>query len=119
MLKDGRRIQLDLHRALHIDRILLGKVRLKYKREEGAVFVDFPQTLQAGRVYTIDFYYSGHPVETGRFGAITFRKDPAGASLDQHCLRGDRRQRVVAEQRPVARRGGKHGDQRVCSQRPG
>ena len=78
MLKDGRRIQLDLHRALHVDKILLGTVRLKYKREEGAVFVDFPQTLQAGRVYSIDFYYSGHPVETGRFGGITFRKDPAG-----------------------------------------
>ncbi len=78
MLKDGRRIQLDLHRALHIDKILLGTVRLKYRREEGAVFVDFPQTLRAGQVYTIDFYYSGHPVETGRFGAITFRKDPAG-----------------------------------------
>jgi aminopeptidase N len=78
MLKDGRRIQLDLHRALHVDKILLGTVRLKYTRDAGAVFVDFPQTLQAGRVYTIDFYYSGHPVETGRFGGITFRNDPAG-----------------------------------------
>ena len=78
MLKDGRRIQLDLHRALHVDKIILDGVRLKYTREEGAVFVDFPQTLQAGRVYSIDFYYSGHPVETGRFGSITFRKDPAG-----------------------------------------
>src|ERR1700677_4216003 len=78
MLKDGRRIQLDLHRALHVDKIVLGTVRLKYRREEGAVFVDFPQTLQAGHDYSIDFYYSGHPVETGRFGAITFRKDPNG-----------------------------------------
>jgi aminopeptidase N len=78
MLKDGRRIQLDLHRALHVDKIVLDGVRLKYTREEGAVFVDFPQTLQAGRVYSIDFYYSGHPVESGRFGSITFRKDPAG-----------------------------------------
>ena len=78
MLQDGRRIQLDLHRALHVDKIVLDGVRLKYTREEGAVFVDFPQTLFAGRVYSIDFYYSGHPVETGRFGSITFRKDPAG-----------------------------------------
>src|ERR1700734_3476150 len=77
MLKDGRRIQLDLHRALHVDKILLDGVRLKYTREEGAVFVDFPQTLLAGRVYSIDFYYSGHPLETGRFGSITFRQDPA------------------------------------------
>jgi aminopeptidase N len=78
MLEDGRRIQLDLHPSLKVDRILLGSVRLKYKREFGAVFVDFPEALQAGHVYTIDFYYSGHPVETGRFGGITFRKDPAG-----------------------------------------
>jgi hypothetical protein len=54
MLEDGRRIQLDLHPALKVDRILFGSVRLKYKRESGAVFVDFPETLQAGRVYTID-----------------------------------------------------------------
>jgi aminopeptidase N len=78
MLKDGRRIQLDLRPALHIDKVVLGSVRLKYRREKGAVFIDFPQTLQADHVYTIDFYYSGHPVETGRFGGITFRKDPAG-----------------------------------------
>ena len=55
MLEDGRRIQLDLHRALHVDKIVLGTVRLKYRREEGAVFVDFPQTLQAGHVYSIEF----------------------------------------------------------------
>jgi len=78
MLKDDTRIQLDLHSALHVDKILLGTTELKYEREFGAVFVDFPQTLRAGRVYTIDFYYSGNPLETGRFGGIAFRKDPAG-----------------------------------------
>jgi aminopeptidase N len=78
MLKDGTRIQLDLHEALHVDRILLGSTALHYQRDSGAVFVDFPETLRAGRVYTIDFYYSGNPVETGRFGGIAFRKDPSG-----------------------------------------
>jgi aminopeptidase N len=78
MLKNGRRIQLDLHRALRVDKIVLDGIQLKYRRDAGAVFVDFPQMLEAGSVYSIDFYYSGHPVETGRFGAITFRKDPAG-----------------------------------------
>jgi len=78
MLKDGTRIQLDLHEALHVDKILLGETALQYQRDSGAVFVDFPETLHAGRVYTIDFYYSGNPVETGRFGGITFRKDPSG-----------------------------------------
>jgi aminopeptidase N len=78
MLKDDTRIQLDLHSALHVDKILLGTTELKYEREFGAVFVDFPETLRAGRTYTIDFYYSGNPLETGRFGGIAFRKDSAG-----------------------------------------
>jgi aminopeptidase N len=90
MLKDDNRIQLDLHEALKVDRILFaedsnkklqspGTAReLKFERDSGAVFVDFPSTLKAGKVYQIDFYYSGNPVETGRFGGIAFRKDPAG-----------------------------------------
>lgn len=78
MLKDDARFQLDLHPSLNVDRILFGPTPLRYEREEGAVFVTFPQTLKAGRVYSVDFYYSGNPVESGRFGGITFRKDPAG-----------------------------------------
>jgi aminopeptidase N len=78
MLQDATRIQLDLHAALHVDKIVLGDTTLKYERDSGAVFVDFPETLRAGRTYSIEFYYSGNPVETGRFGAITFKKDPAG-----------------------------------------
>jgi len=78
MLQDGTRIQLDLHAALNVDKILLGDTPLKYERDSGAVFVDFPETLHAGRVYSIDFYYSGNPLETGRFGGITFKKDSSG-----------------------------------------
>jgi aminopeptidase N len=78
MLNDDARIQLDLHESLRVERILLNGAELRYEREAGAVFVDFPAALRAGRVYTIDFHYSGNPVETGRFGGITFRKDPAG-----------------------------------------
>src|SRR5262245_27429280 len=80
MLQEDNRIQLDLHEALKVDRILFGpsKTELKYQRDSGAVFVDFPETLKAGQVYEIQFYYSGNPLETGRFGGIAFRKDPAG-----------------------------------------
>jgi len=78
MLQDATRIQLDLHAALNVDRILLGDIPLKYERDSGAVFVDFPEALRAGRTYSIDFHYSGNPVETGRFGAITFKKDSSG-----------------------------------------
>ena len=90
MLKDDTRIQLDLYANLNVDKILLNgsgaggqgpenqSAPLKYERELGAVFVDFPETLKAGRVYTIDFYYSGTPQTVGRFGGFTFGKDPAG-----------------------------------------
>ena len=78
MLRNGNRIQLDLQEPLAVDRILYGTTALKYERDSGAVFIDFPETLHAGRVYSIDFYYSGHPVPTGRFGGITFKKDPSG-----------------------------------------
>jgi aminopeptidase N len=78
MLSDSTRIQLDLHAALNIDKILLGTTPLKYERDSGAVFVDFPETLKKGETYAIDFYYSGNPVEVGRFGAITFKKDASG-----------------------------------------
>jgi len=48
MLKDDTRIQLDLNDALGIDKILLGNTPLKYERESGAVFVDFPDRLHSG-----------------------------------------------------------------------
>ncbi len=78
MLKDDHRIQLDLHAALAIDKILLGETPLQYERHNGAVFVDFPQTLKAGREVAIDFYYTGTPEQKGRFGGFVFGKDPKG-----------------------------------------
>src|SRR4051812_40877376 len=78
MLTDDTRIQVDLTEALNVDKILFRATPLKYTRDSGAVFVDFPETLRAGRTYAIDFYYSGNPVEKGRFGGITFKKDPDG-----------------------------------------
>ena len=78
MLKDDRRIQIDLYAYLKIDRILFGRTRLKFTRELNAVFIDFPQRLRAGREYAIDFYYSGVPEPIARFGCVTFNKDAAG-----------------------------------------
>jgi len=78
MVKDDSRIQLDLYDNLNVDKIMLGKAVLKYSRDSGAVFVDFPKTLKAGFTYTIEFSYSGTPQTIGRFGGFTFGKDPAG-----------------------------------------
>ena len=78
MLQDGSRIQLDLQDPLHIDKVLMDTTSLKYDRDTSAIFIDFPDTLHAGQVYSIDVYYSGKPVSAGRFGGITFGQDPAG-----------------------------------------
>jgi len=78
MLKDDTRIQLDLFANLNVDKIMMGATTLKYERELGAVFVDFPETLKTGRTYSIDFFYSGTPQTISRFGGFTFGKDPAG-----------------------------------------
>ena len=78
MLADGTRIHLDLHPALKVDKILLGSTLLHYQRESGAVFVDFPETLRKGRTYSIDFYYSGTPLQAARFGGFAFRQDASG-----------------------------------------
>jgi aminopeptidase N len=109
MLKDDNRIQLDLYDNLRVDHIdftdpvLAVKslppgdprtmraipTELKYERDSGAVFIDFPETLLAGRVYSIDFYYSGTPQTIGRFGGFTFGKDPAGRSWTFTACEGE------------------------------
>ena len=78
MLTDADRIQIDLVQALAVDKILLENTPLKYTREERAVSIEFPKKLHKNKTYSIDFFYSGHPVEGGRFGGITFKTDPAG-----------------------------------------
>ena len=78
MLKDDTRIQLELYANYAIDKILMGATALKYERDHNTVYVDFPETLRAGRSYTIEFHYRGSPEEQGRFGGLAFRKDPAG-----------------------------------------
>ena len=78
MLQEDTRIQLDLFANLQVDKIMHGATELKYTRELNTVFVDFPAPLKKNSVPSIDFYYSGSPQETGRFGGISFRKDPAG-----------------------------------------
>jgi aminopeptidase N len=88
MLKDDTRIQLDLFANLKVEKILHGTTELKYTRELGTVFVDFPSTLKKNSVQSIDFYYSGFPQETGRFGGISFRKDPAGRTWINTACQG-------------------------------
>jgi aminopeptidase N len=86
MLKDDTKIQIDLHPSLNVDKILFGATLVKYERQFSAVFIDFPQALKKGHIYSIDFYYSGNPLELGwdrgagrgLGGGIGFKKDTSG-----------------------------------------
>ena len=80
MLTESSRVQIDLYPDLSVDKITMGATELKYTREGGAVYVDFPEALHTGSEYTIDFFYSGHPKAVGRFGGMTFGKDPSGST---------------------------------------
>ena len=56
MVTDDTRIPAHLYPNLQIDKILLNDRPLKYeKRDWRAVFVDFPETLRAGREYLNSF----------------------------------------------------------------
>ena len=83
------------------------------------MFIDFPETLKAGRDYTIDFHYSGNAAETGRFGGMAFEKDPAGQPWINTACEGEGSSGLVAEQGSVARRSREHGNQRRHPQRSG
>ena len=97
MLQDDNRIQLDLADVLNIDKILLDTTPLRYERDSGAVFLDFPATLHSGQVYTIDFYYSGSASADGSIRWLHVRHRPVGPSLDLHGMRRDRGKHLVAE----------------------
>jgi aminopeptidase N len=78
MLENGDRIQIDLHDTLTVDKILFEDNTLLYNRQFNSIFIDFPRILEKNGKYEIDFYYSGFPKETGRFGGIVFNEDSLG-----------------------------------------
>jgi len=78
MLKNDRNIQIDLHEQLNVDSIKLGEELLSFDRKYNSVIIEFPRILRKNHKYNIDFYYSGHPIETGRFGGIVFEEDSLG-----------------------------------------
>jgi aminopeptidase N len=54
-------IRFDLHRNLDISSVTMDSASLSFKRSNMAVYVYLPETLVAGRSYSIVITYSGHP----------------------------------------------------------
>lgn len=62
MLQESNKIQLDLFENMQVDSIVFETKKLDYKREFGAVFINFPSILKvSNEISKLKFYYSGNP----------------------------------------------------------
>ncbi|MCO4292755.1 M1 family metallopeptidase [Solitalea sp. MAHUQ-68] len=80
-VKEFKRMQVDLFQNMKVDKIVWNNHELKYTREFGAVFIDFPEKVAAGTTQTLRFYYSGNPIVAKRApwdGGFVWTKDKAG-----------------------------------------
>jgi aminopeptidase N len=83
MVKDGRKIQLELTPELTLDSVMFEGKPVQYERAKLAspaeasrtFYVEFPRELKAGEVDEVAIAYHGRPVTQGRFGCFSFDKD--------------------------------------------
>jgi aminopeptidase N len=76
-----KKIQIDLFQNMQIDSIVFNTKKLNYKRDNNAVFIDFPNDLQQNTNEKIRFYYSGKPQVAKNApwdGGLVFTKDKEG-----------------------------------------
>ncbi|NUY80024.1 M1 family metallopeptidase [Flavobacterium sp. MAH-1] len=75
------KIQIDLFENMSIDSIVFDNKKLQYKRDNNAVFVQFPSELKKGSENIVKFYYSGKPIAAPRApwsGGFDWKKDKNG-----------------------------------------
>lgn len=75
------KIQLDLFENMKVDSIVFNSKKLNYKREFGAVFIDFPEVLIPNSEQNVRFYYSGKPIIAKNApwdGGFVYTKDGNG-----------------------------------------
>lgn len=80
-LSETQTIQLDLFENMKIDSIIFNKKKLQYKRDEIAVFVNFPEKLIQNTNQELYFYYSGNPIVAKHApwdGGFVFNTDANG-----------------------------------------
>ena len=76
-----KKIQVDLFDSMQIDSIVFQQHKLSYKRDNNAVFIDFPIGLAANTSQILRFYYSGKtPIAKNApwDGGFVFTKDAQG-----------------------------------------
>ena len=81
IVSNTSKIQLDLFENMQVDSIVFNTKKLNFKREFGAVFIDFPENLPSNSEQSVRFYYSGKPIIAKRApwdGGFVYTKDGNG-----------------------------------------
>ena len=86
-----QKIQLDLFDNMKVDSIVWNTKKLKYIRDNDAVFIDFPEKLASKSNHKLKFYYSGNPRIARNApwdGGFVFSKDKAGKDFIAVAVQG-------------------------------
>mgnify|MGYP006152963243 FL=1 len=86
-----QKIQIDLFENMKVDSIVWNTKKLNYKRDNDAVFIDFPEKLASRSNHKLKFYYSGNPRIAKNApwdGGFVFSKDKAGKDFIAVAVQG-------------------------------
>ena len=86
-----QKIQLDLFDNMKVDSIVWNTKKLKYNRDNDAVFIDFPEKLASKSNHKLKFYYSGNPKIAKNApwdGGFVFKKDSNGKDFIGVAVQG-------------------------------
>ncbi len=93
MVQASQTIQLDLFENMNVDSILFEQKQVKYDRNAGGIFVEFPKSQPANpNSQTITVYYSGIPTEARNApwdGGFVWTKDMRGKPWVGVACEGD------------------------------
>lgn len=80
-VEDFKRLQFDLFENLSVDRVEYQGREIPFRRSYNAVFVDFPNIVQKGKIDSFKVHYSGTPIAATRApwdGGFDWKKDSTG-----------------------------------------
>lgn len=86
-----QKIQIDLFDNMKVDSIVWNTKKLKYTRDNDAVFIDFPEKLVSKSNHKLKFYYSGNPKIARNApwdGGFVFKKDSNGKDFIAVAVQG-------------------------------
>ena len=86
-----QKIQLDLFENMKADSIIWNSKKLKFTRDNDAVFIDFPEKLLSKSNHKLKFYYSGNPLIAKNApwdGGFVFKKDSNGKDFIGVAVQG-------------------------------